>query len=222
MPMPSADICMPRPPSFGSEGWEADSARASCKECVLLRCGEGRCVGLGMCCCCCCCWTSDSCEPDSIVPPPPPAAPAPPAAPELYWKVLPAAARGLCEGEENMAAESAGCVAGCSGTVEAGLETFCSSWKRRNILGDCKVPDPDPLAPPRPAFPRGWVANCGQKLMATACCKVAMAELPAAWAPEGEEEKRLLAPCREGVMDMARGRCRSTWQSQAKVILDIS
>lgn len=75
-------------PSWGSEGWEADSALASWlrlpmgREWVLL-CVLGRCAGLGK-----CCWVRESWDPE--------VGPARPLDP--YWKDRPPNANGLWTG----------------------------------------------------------------------------------------------------------------------------
>lgn len=185
-------------PSWGSEGWEADRALASwlrvpvCKEWVLLWV-LGLCAGLVR-----CCWTRESWEPEL----------GPARAP--YWNERPPTASGLWTGglERTGAKAPEARSWDCRGEAETGLDTLCITWNLLTILGDCRFPAPT-------EFP----CMGGQKFIATACCKVAMAEF---WGWEAEPGGVKIPPGRGGVMDMVRGRGTSTCWTISRSYLTIS
>lgn len=217
--------------SWGREGCEAERARtfwlrpAACSEWVLL-CAALRWVGLpatpaatdpptpprAAC-------TSDSWDPEGTAASgldtdPPEAAAAAAAAAAAYWKVraLPAAS-GLCTGGDDRAEAKAPTPGGwpCRGDSATGLARFWTTWKRRTMRGDWSVVAAE--------GPTSGLAICGQKLMATACWRVAMAEPPA---PPPDVPGAAHRPPMDGVMDMARGRRRSTSFTISRSYLTIS
>lgn len=188
-------------PSWGSEGWEADSALASWlrppigREWVLL-CVLGLWTGLDK-----CCWVRESWEPEN--------GPARPLDP--YWKERPPKAKGLWTGGlHSMGAKAPEARSwDCSGEDEAGVDMPSVTWSLLGILGE--------WSPPPPPARESWAG--GQKLMATACCREAMAEFcGCAAGPEGGN----VPPSWGGVRDMARGRGTSTCWTISRSYLTIS
>lgn len=187
-------------PSWGSEGWEAESALASwlrlpiCREWVLL-CVLGRCAGLAM-----CCWTRESWEPEV----------GPARALDPYWNDRPPTASGLWTGGLDRTGAKAPEARSwdCKGEAETGLGTFWITWNLLTILGDCRLPAPTELP-----------CMGGQKFMATACCRVAIAEL---WGWVEEPGGVKIPLCKGGVMDIARGRGTSTCWTISRSYLTIS
>ena len=176
-------------PWWGSEGWEADSPLAS-----WLRLPMGRewvllCV-TGLCAGLGnCCWVRESWDPE--------AGPARPLDP--YWKDRPPNANGLwTRGLHSMGAKGAEARSWeCSGEEEeAGVDTPSVTW---SLLSIPEV---------------SWTG--GQKLMATACCKEAMAELCVGPAGGG------VLPSSGGVRDVARARGTSTCWTISRSYLTIS
>lgn len=123
------------------------------------------------------CCTRDNWEPEGA-----------PGGLDPYWNVRPVVARGLWTGVFARAEARAKVE-----YWEPGGVWLWTTWKRRTMRGDWTAPEPTKVLPI-------W----GQKLIATACWRVAMAELVEGWL-EGAN----MPPWVEGVMDMALGLCMS-------------
>lgn len=180
-------------PSRGKDGCDADSALASWLR--LPICKEWVLLWVpgrwtGL---AMCCWTRESWEPE--------VGPVNPLDP--YWKDRPPVASGLWTGGLGITEAKAPEAISWDWIGEA-ITGLCITWNLLTILGLCME------------FP--WLG--GQKFIATACCREAMAEF--CWVEEGGGRKIPPGRGEVRVIDMARGRGVSTCCTISRSYLTIS